>query len=812
MIQELINTSSQKCLDGNSGFGVVAQTIGMAPNLAADVSNLSGYKHLFKAGDLQNPVAYLHVIRRTSEVDRHIVSRVADCGNDYSGRSNRIAHHLIFENTDLDSFSCGPAAILLQPEIFRTQWDKPSQELPQDPPLPKIEFPVRKCALWEQLLGDAGWGGVVAERAEKGDPISLIFKPGMNLLPLLAEALALLPPEVRWKTTFSTYFMKSQELTGQGTNKIQIKCFLDGSDVMEFVRLAQKTLVIDFRTPPTEEPSGKYVEDARNATEPQRDTPPDVTEKSRKQKATPIAVPARVSVPVPSPFEQDILSRFALLEESDLDRFRQNRFHWIAVLVIACLVVLGLAGVTALHYKDTQYLRNELQNIVKDTQSLRNELQNAVKGAQSQHKSELQNAVKKAQSQLETELQTAINKTQSQLLELQSDVQETQSQLAQLQTAANKIEQKEKAKEKKEQLLQKFQKLQELPNVWENCGLSGSSHDLAFSPLKGSAFLWEIKEHVTINYTPFIKTAQTIQNQIIQRSYKQYRIEFYLEELGSNGNPRPKTILTIELKENGLNFDWDQSYLVGTNTDINIRRKLNRLLLAKLNVNVEIEGIETTKEINLLSPTKYNQGKFENLLKDSDQYFTLWKREEEGGREFIVDDTDIAEMLLDFDEWFNGNEANFVSKSKNFRKPSSTFCYAPHVNEEYNMVLQHNANWKIKYDVVPKKSENDLEQKRELEQEIETKENEIKNLQEQINNEPNQIKKTELETKITDNKFDIKIRRNELEKNEKKREQALNTCKNIRLETFSIYLLKHDTKPKDVDKPENRLLLFEVNQ
>lgn len=118
MIQEQISTSSPKCLDGNSGFGIVAQTSGMAPNVAQEVSMLSGYTHQFAAGDDRNPVAFLHVVRRTGGTNRHIVSRVADCGNDYSGRTNRIAHHWIIEESDLSGLPCGPAAILSLSENF----------------------------------------------------------------------------------------------------------------------------------------------------------------------------------------------------------------------------------------------------------------------------------------------------------------------------------------------------------------------------------------------------------------------------------------------------------------------------------------------------------------------------------------------------------------------------------------------------------------------------------------------------------------------------------------------------------------------
>jgi hypothetical protein len=64
------------------------------------------------------------------------------------------------------------------------------------------------CRGWQELTGDAGWGGILADWFEK-DPnrqVYVIVEPGMDLIPLIAETIALLPPERRWQVTFSTYF------------------------------------------------------------------------------------------------------------------------------------------------------------------------------------------------------------------------------------------------------------------------------------------------------------------------------------------------------------------------------------------------------------------------------------------------------------------------------------------------------------------------------------------------------------------------------------------------------------------------------
>ena len=73
---------------------------------------------------------------------------------------------------------------------------------------PQGDHPAGIAHAWQSLTGDAGWAGTLAESflADPRRPAFLIFEPGMDLLPLLVEALGLLPPEKRWEVEFSTYF------------------------------------------------------------------------------------------------------------------------------------------------------------------------------------------------------------------------------------------------------------------------------------------------------------------------------------------------------------------------------------------------------------------------------------------------------------------------------------------------------------------------------------------------------------------------------------------------------------------------------
>jgi len=265
-------------LNGNAGFGIVAQTSGTAQNVSLAVDVLSGYTHVAPPGNPSNPVIYLHAVRRTGGVQRHIISRVADCGNDYSGRSNRIAHHWVIEEGDVRTLPGGPGVLVAQ-NIFRSNWNEKPAELPQKQ-ITAPDVSPKKCTAWERLVGDAGWGGIVAERAEKGDPINIVFPPGYsgdNLRALIGEALALLPPPMRWRVTFSTYFISSQEASG---DKVQIKCFLAGTEAVPM----PNTLLIDLRQRLPAVSDGKYVALARGMVE----TPQKVPQQQQPKAAIPV--------------------------------------------------------------------------------------------------------------------------------------------------------------------------------------------------------------------------------------------------------------------------------------------------------------------------------------------------------------------------------------------------------------------------------------------------------------------------------------------------------------------------------------------
>src|SRR5262249_37542101 len=147
-----------------------------------------------------------HVRVDIGGVSCSVLSRVSAAGLDYSQRGNKFAHHIVLGPDELPVG--GPAWLLAQPGFVETAWHGEPRFLATGRSPPRGDSKPAPCGTWQTQTGDAGWSGFVAE-AFLNDPeriVCLLFRPGTNMLPLIQEAIALLPVERRWEVTFSTYF------------------------------------------------------------------------------------------------------------------------------------------------------------------------------------------------------------------------------------------------------------------------------------------------------------------------------------------------------------------------------------------------------------------------------------------------------------------------------------------------------------------------------------------------------------------------------------------------------------------------------
>ncbi|HET6249862.1 MAG TPA: hypothetical protein VFE47_19385 [Tepidisphaeraceae bacterium] len=266
MSQELFNTSAPRGIKaGSSGFCTVGMTSGMSSTLEERLTLLSGYRWLVPPGEkgaANNPVAYAHWRLALGGKTFSVLSRVCDAGFDYSNRSNRFAHHIVLDASE--QVDAGPAWLMLHGNLLRGGWQGEPEVLPRGPSIPPGINPPRICGGWKSAAGDAGWAGVLAESL-CGDPSRVtyvIYPPGLDMLPLLGEAMALMPISARWQVTFSTYF--SDLPAGMSCS---LRCCVSGTKAAaEASRHATSGLILDLTQDLGPPPETAYTAAARTGT------------------------------------------------------------------------------------------------------------------------------------------------------------------------------------------------------------------------------------------------------------------------------------------------------------------------------------------------------------------------------------------------------------------------------------------------------------------------------------------------------------------------------------------------------------------
>jgi hypothetical protein len=210
----------------------------------------------------------------------NVLSRVAPTQADHTGRSNKMAHHVVVGSKE--QVVGGPAALAQHPDFFVESWSGPPRYIEEPKVIPEDCGPQdMRATAWDALAGDAGWAGVLAETfsGKSTDPAILVFEPGMDVLPLIGEALALLPPSRRWQVTFSTFFTS---LPAQAT--CAWRCCIADSEALREARRNPRLLTIDLTKPLPAPKTSPLVTSAREGgTPPQEEEKP--PEKSPERSA-----------------------------------------------------------------------------------------------------------------------------------------------------------------------------------------------------------------------------------------------------------------------------------------------------------------------------------------------------------------------------------------------------------------------------------------------------------------------------------------------------------------------------------------------
>jgi hypothetical protein len=203
MSWELYYTSAPQGLKPHSqGFCTVAQTEGMPGTVADRLESLSNYQPVFPAGSKQaelNPIAWAHWRIPVGTRSRSVVSRVAFVGSDFSGRPGKFAHHVLLEPTEQPA--AGPAWLLQQPGMMEASWSDEPMLLPSRTIMVSDDEQPKGGPISEHAARLAE-----AFRVDPEKPAYIIYDPATQVLPVLTQAILLLPEALRWQVTFNTCF------------------------------------------------------------------------------------------------------------------------------------------------------------------------------------------------------------------------------------------------------------------------------------------------------------------------------------------------------------------------------------------------------------------------------------------------------------------------------------------------------------------------------------------------------------------------------------------------------------------------------
>jgi len=216
MAWQLIYTSWVRGLNlGQSGFCTVARSRDLREALCQKLEQLSVYHRLAPAGvggQGRFPLVCAYRILELRGQRYSVLTRIQDAGLDFTSRTNHIAHHLVFEEREINALP-SPAILFRYWPGWCTSWSGEPRYLPGGGPIDLSGTPLTvslPARTWARLTGDAGRAaGLIEYAAGKG--CYLVSAPGTesDLLDLYAEALQLLDPHGRapantWRCTFTT--------------------------------------------------------------------------------------------------------------------------------------------------------------------------------------------------------------------------------------------------------------------------------------------------------------------------------------------------------------------------------------------------------------------------------------------------------------------------------------------------------------------------------------------------------------------------------------------------------------------------------
>ncbi|MDA9921739.1 hypothetical protein N9E25_00290 [Verrucomicrobiales bacterium] len=369
MAYQMIYTSIRSGLvAGRSGFCTAARHREIKESLVARFEDLAAqYDRSIVPGSESPPEIYTYRIITIRGNSHHLLMRVGDAGNDYSGRTNHIAHGIVLSPEEVSSLRITPAEVMLQfikDRVWRTRYEEaaqyfgPEHEVDVSRIVPTATLPAAQwltetgsAANAAQLLG-------VSASVEAGVPVSgATSTEASRLCGLFAESLLVLDPnrvdaQALWSIPFTTLLQstsESRQFTWCGC--------VQGSSVQENeVRSGRKMIALETSL---QAPSGRYATIAETGEIPQEVVPEPMEETSAAQPATtdqasemtsiplttatsaPSSIPENASVPTHPESGISLGSNFKPRSRADISRRKKKTRRILALTAITLLIFGG---------------------------------------------------------------------------------------------------------------------------------------------------------------------------------------------------------------------------------------------------------------------------------------------------------------------------------------------------------------------------------------------------------------------------------------------------------------------------------------
>ena len=190
MPYEVVNTSVARGLtSGHSGFCDVLRTRGLPEEITPLLAPLNFYNEKLARG---KPAYGVRSIRFGGRM-WGVVSRVVLNGNDYTGRQNRLAHHVIAPPSELETLC--PAAVLAG-YAFRDTCNESPRYLDREPEVPEIAGSFDD--VWE-CMGGKGWRSHIAALALSGSRVVVLIPLSAEGRSVVISILLGIPIQRRWE-------------------------------------------------------------------------------------------------------------------------------------------------------------------------------------------------------------------------------------------------------------------------------------------------------------------------------------------------------------------------------------------------------------------------------------------------------------------------------------------------------------------------------------------------------------------------------------------------------------------------------------